>query len=59
MVIVPSLGLSGALIKGGIAEMMRLSIDPEIKSARRKYRDLWIGIISILHKSSQLCKQKI
>ena len=31
MVIVPSLGLSGALIKGGIAEMMRLSIDPEIK----------------------------
>ena len=45
MVMIPSPGLNGSLIKGGITKMK--SIDPHIKSVFSRYRDQTIGIMDV------------
>ena len=50
MKIVPSEELIGALIKG----RDKFFVDPQTASAQSEYRDQAIGIIGILHKSSQI-----
>ena len=47
MVILPSHGLNGALFRGEITKMKRLSIDSQIKSARIGYKDQAIIIMII------------
>ena len=44
-------GRTGALVREGIIEMKKLSIDSPIKNAHSGYRDKAICIMSIQHKS--------
>ena len=52
MIIVPSQGWKEALIKEG---KDWIYVDPQIKSAHRRYWDQASGIMNIQHKSSPLC----